>query len=82
MRFKEAVEHAFSQEAAYARHLSEPVRVPVRFAAAGSVGRGYGRAFAHAKQGWETFTKAALEYAVQQSTAPLAAVLWGKPAQK
>ena len=41
-----------------------------------------GRAFAHAKQGWETFTKAALEYAVQQSNAPLAAVLWGKPAQK
>ena len=41
-----------------------------------------GRAFAHAKQGWETFTKAALEYAVQQSVAPLAAVLWGKPAQK
>ena len=41
-----------------------------------------GRAFANAKQGWETFTKAALEYAVQQSTAPLAAVLWGKPAQK
>ena len=40
------------------------------------------RAFAHAKQGWETFTKAALEYAVQQSNAPLAAVLWGKPAQK
>lgn len=41
-----------------------------------------GRAFAHAKQGWEAFTKAALEYAVQQSNAPLAAVLWGKPAQK
>ena len=41
-----------------------------------------GRAFAHAKQGWETFTRAALEYAVQQSNAPLAAVLWGKPAQK
>ena len=41
-----------------------------------------GRAFAHAKQGWETFTRAALEYAVQQSVAPLAAVLWGKPAQK
>lgn len=41
-----------------------------------------GRAFVHAKQGWETFTKAALEYAVQQSVAPLAAVLWGKPAQK
>ena len=40
------------------------------------------RTFAHAKQGWETFTKAALEYAVQQSVAPLAAVLWGKPAQK
>lgn len=42
----------------------------------------HGCAFAHAKQGWETFTKAALEYAVQQSVAPLAAVLWGKPAQK
>lgn len=41
-----------------------------------------GRAFAHANQGWETFTRAALEYAVQQSNAPLAAVLWGKPAQK
>ena len=41
-----------------------------------------GRAFAHAKQGWETFTRAVLEYAVQQSVAPLAAVLWGKPAQK
>ena len=41
-----------------------------------------GRAFAHAKQGWETFTRAALEFAVQQSVAPLAAVLWGKPAQK
>lgn len=41
-----------------------------------------GRAFAHAKQGWETFTRAALEYAVQQSDAPLVAVLWGKPAQK
>lgn len=41
-----------------------------------------GRAFAHAKQGWETFTKAALEYAVQQSVAPLAAVLWGKPRPK
>ena len=41
-----------------------------------------GRAFAHAKHGWEAFTKAALEYAVQQSDSPLAAVLWGKPAQK
>lgn len=41
-----------------------------------------GHAFAHAKQGWETFTRAALEYTVQQSHAPLAAVLWGKPAQK
>lgn len=41
-----------------------------------------GHAFAHAKQGWETFTRAALEYVAQQSRAPLAAVLWGKPAQK
>ena len=41
-----------------------------------------GKAFAHAGHGWETFTRAALEYAVQQSTTPLAAVLWGKPAQK
>ena len=38
-----------------------------------------GRAFAHAKQGWETFTKAALEYAVQQSDAPLAAVGQARP---
>lgn len=41
-----------------------------------------GHAFAHAKQGWETFTRAALEYTAQAGTAPLAAVLWGKPAQK
>ena len=41
-----------------------------------------GAAFAHANHGWETFTRAALEYAVQKSTTPLAAVLWGKPAQK
>ena len=45
-----------------------------------------GRAFA-AEMGvpehcTETFTRAVLEYAVQQSVAPLAAVLWGKPAQK
>lgn len=32
--------------------------------------------------GWETFTRAALEYAAAQGSAPLAAVLWGKPAQK
>lgn len=41
----------------------------------------HGHANAHAGHGWETFTRAALEYAVQQSSAPLAAVLWGKPAQ-
>ena len=36
-----------------------------------------GAAFAHAGHGWETFTRAALEYAAAQGTAPLAAVLWG-----
>ena len=38
-----------------------------------------GAAFAHAGRGWETFTRAALEYAAAQGTGPLAAVLWGKP---
>lgn len=41
-----------------------------------------GAAFAHAGRGWETFTRAALDYAAAQGTGPLAAVLWGKPAQK
>ena len=41
-----------------------------------------GAAFAHAGHGWETFTRAALEYAARCGTGPLAAVLWGKPAQK
>ena len=41
-----------------------------------------GAANAHAGRGWETFTCAALEYAAAHGTAPLAAVLWGKPAQK
>ena len=41
-----------------------------------------GAANAHAGRGWETFTRAALEYAAAHGTAPLAAVLWGKPAQK
>ena len=41
-----------------------------------------GAANAHAGYGWETFTRAALEYAAAQGTGPLAAVLWGKPAQK
>lgn len=41
-----------------------------------------GAAFSHAGQGWETFTRAALEYAAEKGQAPLAAVLWGKPAQK
>lgn len=41
-----------------------------------------GAAFAHAGHGWETFTRAALEYALARGSGPLAAVLWGKPAQK
>lgn len=41
-----------------------------------------GSAFSHAGHGWETFTRAALAYLTTQNTAPLAAVLWGKPAQK
>ena len=41
-----------------------------------------GAANAHAGHGWETFTHAALEYAAANGTAPLAALLWGKPAQK
>ena len=41
-----------------------------------------GVAFSHAKHGWETFTRAALEYALADADTPLAAVLWGKPAQK
>ena len=41
-----------------------------------------GAANAHAGRGWETFTRAALEYTAAHGTAPLAAVLWGKPAQK
>lgn len=41
-----------------------------------------GAANAHAGHGWETFTRAALEFAAAQGSAPLAAVLWGKPAQK
>lgn len=40
-----------------------------------------GAAFSHAKHGWETFTRAALEYAAAQGDGPLAAILWGKPAQ-
>ena len=41
-----------------------------------------GAANAHAGRGGETFTRAALEYAAAHGNAPLAAVLWGKPAQK
>lgn len=41
-----------------------------------------GAAFSHASQGWETFTRAALEYAAALDNTPLAAILWGKPAQK
>lgn len=41
-----------------------------------------GAAFSHANHGWETFTRAALAYVAEQGSGPLAAVLWGKPAQK
>lgn len=41
-----------------------------------------GAAFSHAGRGWETFTRAALEYVAALGTTPLAAILWGKPAQK
>lgn len=41
-----------------------------------------GAAFSHANHGWETFTRAALAYVAEQGRGPLAAVLWGKPAQK
>lgn len=41
-----------------------------------------GTAFSHAGHGWETFTRAALAYLADHGTTPLAAVLWGKPAQK
>lgn len=41
-----------------------------------------GAAFSHAGQGWETFTRAALEYLTNLGSTPLAAILWGKPAQK
>lgn len=41
-----------------------------------------GAAFSHAGQGWETFTRAALEYVAALDNTPLAAILWGKPAQK
>lgn len=41
-----------------------------------------GAAFSHAGQGWEVFTRAALEYLATTGTTPLAAILWGKPAQK
>ena len=41
-----------------------------------------GAANAHAGRGWETFTRAALEYAAAHGTAPLAAVLWGTDFQQ
>lgn len=41
-----------------------------------------GAAFSHAGHGWETFTRAALEYVASLDRTPLAAILWGKPAQK
>lgn len=41
-----------------------------------------GAAFSHAGHGWETFTRAALCYLTSLDAGPLAAILWGKPAQK
>lgn len=41
-----------------------------------------GMAFSHAGHGWEAFTRAALEYVAALDHTPLAAILWGKPAQK
>lgn len=41
-----------------------------------------GSANSHAGRGWEGFTRAALEYLAAAGSGPLAAVLWGKPAQK
>lgn len=41
-----------------------------------------GNAFSHADFGWQQFTLHALEYVVACQGAPLAAILWGKPAQK
>lgn len=41
-----------------------------------------GAAFSHAGHGWETFTRAVLDYLTAHGQTPLAAILWGKPAQK
>ena len=41
-----------------------------------------GEAFSHAKYGWQNFTLHALEYLLNCGSDPLAAILWGKPAQK
>lgn len=41
-----------------------------------------GAAFSHAGHGWEAFTRAVLSYVAELDSAPLAAILWGKPAQK
>lgn len=41
-----------------------------------------GAAFSHAGHGWETFTRASLAYLTSLDAGPLAAILWGKPAQK
>lgn len=41
-----------------------------------------GAAFSHAGKGWETFTRAALQYLTARGTTPLVAILWGKPAQR
>lgn len=40
-----------------------------------------GAANSHARHGWETFTRNAIAYALQQSPHPVAALLWGAHAQ-
>lgn len=41
-----------------------------------------GKAFSHSKFGWQKFTLHALEHVANDGNAPLAVILWGKPAQK
>lgn len=41
-----------------------------------------GKANSHAGHGWETFTAAAIQFLCEHNNGPLAAILWGKPAQR
>ena len=41
-----------------------------------------GEPLSHQKKGWETFTKAAVEYITENKKGPLAAILWGSKAQE